>query len=238
MWERLWNLIVLPDPTIWAGFFGFGGALLAGWLGGVIGGRRAVAAALLGAHRAHEDNLRLAEHTVNLQTIAFVQAIRTEFDALYIFVNLTISPAIAEMGPDEPLMLRFVLSEDYSTIYRANASLLGNVDDAEVRDKIVRAYLRAQEFIDTIRMNNVLVAEAAQTHMIPTTESMVPAVLKGIVAREALATFAKNVVNTHSTFIDAHGRLFEKTQAWLERKGVVEFKPHTQVIRAVGIPAP
>jgi hypothetical protein len=226
MWERLWSLIVLPDPTIWAGIIGVVGAIIAGLLGGVIGGFAARKAALLGAENAHAHNVQLAANAAQAQVVAFVQAIRTEFDALYIFVNLTISPLIAQLDPKKPeLTLRFVLSDDYFTIYRANANLLGNVDDAEVRDVIVRAYLKAQDFIDTIRTNNILVEQYEQITGEPLTgESLVASMMRSGHVKQTLGQLGKRVVDTHSVFIDAHAKLFDKTQAWLETKGVV-FEP-------------
>lgn len=219
------------------------GRLLRVWRGhsGGLAWRRdwwaAVTAALLGAEKAHADNVRLAAHATLAQTIAFVQAVRTEFDALYIFVNINISPAIAQIDVKKPLTSLFVLSEDYFTIYRANATLLGNVDDAEARDAIVRAYLKAQSFIDTIRTNNVLVQEHEQTKEEALSGPAVEAEIRLERLQRTLETFANGVVNTHLEFQAAHTQFDERTQKWLETKGVV-FKPSTQVVLPLGIAPP
>jgi hypothetical protein len=221
MWERLWALIVQPDATIWAGIIGLGGAIFAGWLGGVIGGGRAVKAALLGAKRAHADNVRLAADAVKAQAVAFVQAIRTEFDALSIFITRSMTPVIEQAEADKPINARFILSEDYFAIYRANANLLGNIDDAQVRDVIVRAYLAAQGFFDVIRTNNAVVDSTEQDARAIDPSQLAATFANQMYAAGLLNSAARAVVNAHLEFHCARDEFFKRTQEWLETKGAM-----------------
>lgn len=57
------------------------------------------------------------------------------------------------------LDFRSFLSPDYLTIYRSNANHIGHIDDPELRDKIVEAYVLLQALIDAYKLNTEFLCE-------------------------------------------------------------------------------
>jgi hypothetical protein len=49
----------------------------------------------------------------------------------------------------------FTASQDYFTVYHANAELVMQIDNAPVRQSIIQTYTRAKWLLDTIRMNRL-----------------------------------------------------------------------------------
>jgi hypothetical protein len=60
--------------------------------------------------------------------------------------------AITEGKPYEGL---FTASQDYFTVYHANAGLVMQIDDACLRRKIIQTYMRAKVLLDTVCMNRL-----------------------------------------------------------------------------------
>jgi len=60
--------------------------------------------------------------------------------------------AITEGKPYEGL---FTASQDYFTVYHANAGLVMQIDDACLRRNIIQTYMRAKVLLDTVCMNRL-----------------------------------------------------------------------------------
>ena len=66
----------------------------------------------------------------------------------------------------EPVAIYWPITQDYFTIYGANANSVGRVQDHDLRKAIVVAYTKARGLIDSFRMNNELVHKFEYTTLL------------------------------------------------------------------------
>lgn len=223
--SKVWSLIVTGEPTVWAaiiaGIIGVVGALIGGWIGGRVSGSRAVNAALEGAKKAHLDTIDREDRVALRLAIAFVQAVRAEAECLLATVSKNMFPGIAAIDIGKPLSAKFLISDGYFTVYRANAHLLGSIEDSATRKSIVAAYIAAQSFIDTIRMNNRLVEKCEEAEKV--------VILSGatggstgaaMAARSELETFSHGVVTSKQELELRVQEFLDATNAWLRAHNV------------------
>jgi len=131
------------------------GGFVASIIGGGLGGWLTIKA----ADKSHQHALKLEEVRHRDDVKSFLQAIYDEMDTLWQAYQLGIGQAIGTLKDGEALNLFFPVQQDYFTVYRANARLIGSVDDHNLRRQIVVTYTRSNAIIDSIRLNNHLLAE-------------------------------------------------------------------------------
>lgn len=197
---------------IWAAFISVGGALIAGR----IGGRMATTAALQGAEKAHKDNLARDAAASTERAVAFVQAIQAEAETLWFQVSQYILPDIDEIRTVGMLNKEYSISDDYFQVYKANASMLGLVDDREVRKAIVQAYIAAFSFVDTLRINSVLV-QRVRAALGPFPRGHPQTYVMNVCAE--LIAYAPAVGRSSAALEDCITKFFHHTNAWLTSKG-------------------
>lgn len=206
--RHVWDLVLAGNETIWAAIIGVLGAIVAGAIGGLM----AVWAALKGAKRAHDDNVRRDEAGRLAETIAVVQAIRSELDAEWHLCEKIFAPSVKSAGPGNPLVRSFVLEGAVFPVFEANAGLLGRIDDVATRDAIVRGYAYARMFIDSIRANNQLVAEYKRVTNATMSYEMQ-------MAWKALDEFSSTVLDLHQNLESQYHEVMKRTADWLAQKG-------------------
>ena len=85
---------------------------------------------------------------------ALLQALREEVESLLEMVRMN-APSIEDMPDGEPYERLFATKQDYFTVYHANAALVMQINEAELRRSIFKTYLRAKGLLDTISMNRL-----------------------------------------------------------------------------------
>ena len=221
---ELWALVVKPDPTIWAAIFSVMGAVVAGLLGGWVSGVLTRAAARDGAEQANRLNQLQQAREATARAVAFVQAIQAEAEALWILVNRDIAPAVRAIDVQRPMIAKFVISDGYFSVYDSNAVMLGLVDDRNARKNIVKTFIAARAFVDTIKTNNLLVER--YEHM-PDADNFGPDYLAGVVqkglakgaAKAELETFSNGVLFAWQELESKIGVFYDSTNAWLIKNG-------------------
>lgn len=214
------------DVTIIAAIIGVGGAVIGGWVGGKIATTGAVDAALRGAQKAHDDNIRRDEGARLAEVIAVGQAVRSELEVMWQLSEKQIAPAVRRISSGKPLVTRFVLNGAVFPVYDANAALLGRIDDANVRASIVRAYAFARSFVDTIAMNNRLVDKLESLSGTSGADRQA--------AWIALDEYGRLVVDAHQNLEAQYGDVMQRTGDWLDKNGQ-PWKPPTQGIAPISI---
>lgn len=100
-------------------------------------------------HRKKEE----AEYCKNL-----VRAIRCEIEALHQIYDSGMCKILNEMKADQILMVRLALTEDWFTVYNANAANIGRID-GKLSLQIVTVYMLIKKLIEQYRINNGYISE-------------------------------------------------------------------------------
>lgn len=120
--------------------------------GVVVGGLITLVTSIFTVSKNHKNNFELLEKKEEIETKATIKAIKTEIYALkQIFENEFI-PKI--FNDKEDLDYSYPLGTDYFTVFNANTSKLGKINNDELRECIINIYMTAKFFLDSLATNN------------------------------------------------------------------------------------
>lgn len=137
----------MPDQ-IWQNLFGF----FSGLIGAGVGGWFTLYAAKITIRQAAEaENRQDAKEIQNL-----LDALGVELGTLWTLHAQRIGAIVAELTDGEPFLYYYPLSQDYFTIYNANAACIGKIQDASLREAIVVTYNKCKKVVDGFNYNNTL----------------------------------------------------------------------------------
>ena len=136
-------------------FIGF----FASIIGALIGGRMTKKAALEAAEKAHNNNIILQEQAHKSAVERLKQAIYDEINTIWERSMWGTGNALENLNDDEPITWYYPLTRNYFTIYEGNISLIGSLEDHELRKSIIISYTKAKSLIDSYRLNNEFVAK-------------------------------------------------------------------------------
>ena len=86
---------------------------------------------------------------------ALLQALHDEIAGLLELARTGATRPIEEITDGKPYEGLFTASQDYFTVYHANAEMVMQIDDACLRRKIILTYMRAKVLLDTVCMNRL-----------------------------------------------------------------------------------
>ena len=86
---------------------------------------------------------------------ALMQGLQDEIAGLLEFAKTNSVHQIDAVPDGKPYEGLFTASQDYFTVYHANAELVMQIDDAPLRRSIIQTYTRAKWLLDTITMNRL-----------------------------------------------------------------------------------
>lgn len=90
---------------------------------------------------------------------AVKRALLQELDTIWKDLSESVESFWEEYEQRKFLDFRSFLSPDYLTIYRSNADHIGHIDDPELRDNIVKVYLRLHFLMDAYNLNTEFLNE-------------------------------------------------------------------------------
>lgn len=125
------------------------GALIGAWIGGKF--------TLTAVEKTHKRNI--ATQKANQERIInnFLQAIHDEVDTLWNNYNSMAGVTIGNLKDGDALTIYYPIPLDIFTIYNGNSSLIGSVQDSELRKAIITTYGNARSLIESHRLNNEFV---------------------------------------------------------------------------------
>ena len=94
--------------------------------------------------RAHAKSIR-----------ALLQGLHDEIAGLLELARTGAARPIEAITEGKPYEGLFTASQDYFTVYHANAALVMQIDDACLRRNIIQTYMRAKVLLDTVCMNRL-----------------------------------------------------------------------------------
>jgi len=86
---------------------------------------------------------------------ALLQGLRDEIAGLLEMAETSPVRPIAAVPEGKPYEGLFTASQDYFIVYHANAELVMQIADANLRRRIIQTYTRAKAVLDTVNMNRL-----------------------------------------------------------------------------------
>lgn len=123
-------------------------------IGGIIGGSMSLVASLKATERAYKYRLKLQEESRKEDVKNLIQAIHDEIDILWDRYLWGVGNELEKLAEGEPFLSFYPVTQEYFVVYNANASLIGSIDNHELRKEIVTIYTKAKALIDSYKMNN------------------------------------------------------------------------------------
>ena len=135
--------------------------LLSGWiafLGAVIGGALTLVGVLWTLNNQSKTREQDRKNLVN----GLCQIIHTEISNLREIDKKGLSELLSKLKPGEPLLGCMPIEQDYMVAYKANANLIGQIPDSELRLAIVSTYVEIAGIIDSMNLNNKMYMHVEQ----------------------------------------------------------------------------
>lgn len=125
----------------------------------VIGGVLAGAGSWIATQQAHKNNLKKQKTDQERTQKALLQAIHDELETLWQVYQDGMGRDLVALDDNKALLMYYPLTQEYITVYRGNSSLIGSIDDPNLRKAIVATYIKVNGLIDSFKMNNGFVQE-------------------------------------------------------------------------------
>ena len=164
---------------------------------GVVGSALTIIAMLLSLSRQQKS----AEQKERGRFNSLLQAIQSEITIIWSGYYENVGKEIERLGEDQLFLIHYPMGKNFFTIYDNNASLIGYLEDSELRNMIINAYVISKCTIDLLHHNNDLLppypkAETAETGIND--------------AEQALVAHAKVLKENHANTKQAIAELKEK----------------------------
>lgn len=130
------------------------GALVGALVGGCITGFFT----LVGVSRTYKNDVKRLNKVEAAHLQGFYRAVLTEMETLWTYYQETMGHVVESLTTGNPLAYYYPVTQDYFTVYRSNADLIGRIPNRRLREIIVKTYIGAQALVDSYKMNNELVA--------------------------------------------------------------------------------
>jgi hypothetical protein len=163
------------------------------------------------------SNIRIKKTDDETEILAFVEAIRDEVQTAWDGYCLEIHPAINALPSGDYFDVIYPVSTDTFTIYDNGASIVGKIDDAELRNSVVKTYGLAKSLILSFQLNNSMVAEYRQLSLLyrqPDRDAVLSA------RADSLRIYASKLKELDSAIADAVAGLLARTGEWVAKHAI------------------
>lgn len=157
--------------------------LISAFIGAIIGGLFSLG----GVWLAHKNDLKKEQEREKLLLKGFLLSIRDEIETLWDRYMWGIGEVLEKLPEKSPLLYFYPLTQSYFTVYDDNSSLIGKIEDNDLRKLIIITYAKAKGLVDGYRFNNEMVQKYENLNFLyqqtnnPTIGSQAKAALAGLV---------------------------------------------------------
>jgi hypothetical protein len=147
---------------------------------------------------------------------ALFQALYEEVESILEMARMK-APSNEDIPDGKPYEQLFTASQDYFTVYHANAALVMQIKQAELRRTIFKTYLRAKGLLDTISMNRLYLERYhyLQSTFLKTRDPSAQSASENY--RQMLIQIAAQLRRADAEFRNAATRLLELLSAQVDR---------------------
>jgi hypothetical protein len=161
----------------------------------------------------HALNLQRQKRADKKLLIALMQGLQDEIGGLLEFAKISSVHQIEAAVEGKPYEGLFTASQDYFTVYHANAALVMQINDAALRKNIIQTYTCAKWLLDTLHMNRLYLERFhyLQSTFLKTKERSVQAEVEEY--HETLVAMAGQVKMAQAEFKNAASELLSMLSA-------------------------
>ena len=128
-----------------------------GFIGAIIGSIIGGTFTLKGVSISHKNDLKKQKTEESTLLKGFLLSIRGEIKTLWDRYMWGVGKDLEKLLVGKPFLVTYPLTQNYFIVYDSNASLIGKIEDDDLRELIVIAYTCAKGLIDSYKLNNDLV---------------------------------------------------------------------------------
>ena len=154
------------DFTVISLIVGVVATIIASVIGGLIGGYMAILASRQSAKDAFFYSLQLQERTQVETVKGVILALQAEIKTLLEIYETEFKEEIEALEEDKEFDSFYPVTQNYFILYEQNARYVGLIPDDELRDLIIKTYLRGRTILDTHQFNNEMLAETDRLHVL------------------------------------------------------------------------
>lgn len=134
-------------------------SLLSGLIGAVIGGLLTGWFSIIAVNKT-EKHRRDSQTTSDAKVLkGLLQALHDELESIFERYQETMGSQIESLPTGQPLLIYYPVINDFFTVYNGNASLIGCIENNDLRKSLVRTYVLAKGLVDSYRMNNEILSK-------------------------------------------------------------------------------
>lgn len=119
-------------------------------IGVLIGGFITLIAVNVAHKRALERDIERERFLVK----GFLDSIHDEVEVIWKRYQDTMGDKVEKLPEGAPLLMYYPVTQDYFTVYNGNSSLIGKIENHELRQSIIAVYTKAKGLLDSYKMNN------------------------------------------------------------------------------------
>jgi len=127
--------------------------IMAGWIG-VIGALIGALVTLVCVYKTLKNQQHVRDEDKKDLLIGLCQIIHTDITNLREIDERGLGKLLKELKAGEPIKGVMPVEQDYLVIYKANANLIGQLPDSELRLAIVSTYVQIAGLLDSVTQNN------------------------------------------------------------------------------------
>jgi len=139
-------------------------ALISGLIGSIVGGLITGLFSLRAVKMSEIADREKREQTDAKILKGLLQALHDELDSLFAIFQERIGAQVDALPDGQPLALYFPITNDFFTVYNANAHLIGRIENNDCRKALVQTYVMAKGLVDSFRMNNDMLSKFEHWH--------------------------------------------------------------------------
>lgn len=169
----------------------------------VIGGSFTLIGVIINEYFVKKRNiLEEKEKTKN-----FVESINLEVNTLWDLYLKNIGKTLELHNEKEPFFFTYYAKQDYFLLYSKNTNQLGSIENKELREIIVRIYVKAKALLDTYQLNNEFIEKHELYHTTKNEDMRIgyyEALTEGAPSLKEIHFDLKNEVETLNSLVKAY----------------------------------
>lgn len=181
------------DPTIIAAVIGVVGSVI----GGVIGGLLAIQASQRATEKAFHYNLMSFQLAQNHKIRSVILGLQAEVKTLLEVYESEFRDEVLSLSEDKPFEYYYPISQNYFTLYQANAPFIGEIPDQELQKLIIETYQKGMSIVDTHIYNNKLLEDRDKISNLMEAGSDGTLNLRYTICQDALTEYSINIKNNY-----------------------------------------
>ncbi|MEI7695463.1 MAG: hypothetical protein WCI64_07450 [Chlorobium sp.] len=174
-------------------------------IGGLITGIFSICAVIL----TNKHNMEVLETKEAKVLRGLLQALHTEIDCVFEHYKKTAGEYLKNTPNKGKIIFYYPVLSDYFTVYNENASMIGRIENDELRKLLVETYVKAKSLIDSFKMNNEHLSKYEQLNEQAIKTNCPVDHEKVVLQNEYLNSYGDQIRNSHAEMTKCVDKLLQ-----------------------------